>query len=94
MSPLKFFSIPIHPFTIIDPDPPHQNCLPARRKTQSHAQRRTSINFVHLEKVPGPQFVKHCFMRKEDGMKTEKDTLGNNNTVVQPQDQTPGSHEF
>jgi hypothetical protein len=41
-----------------------------------------------------PQFVKHYFMRKEDGMKTEKDILGNNNTVVWPQDPMPGSHEF
>jgi hypothetical protein len=56
--------------------------LLARRQTQSHGQRRASINFVNLEIVPKPQFVKHCFMRKEDGMKTEKDTLGNNNTAV------------
>lgn len=81
--PFKFISeiffIPFHPFTIIDPDLSHQNCLLARRQTQSHGQRRASINFVSLEMVPEPQFVKHCFMRKEDGMKTEKDTLGNNN---------------
>lgn len=32
--------------------------------------------------VPEPQCVKHCFMRNEDGMKTEKDTLGNSHTVV------------
>lgn len=71
---LSSFFIPFPPFTT-DPDPR----LLARRTSRTW---KALVSFTSLEMVPEPQCVKHCFMKKEDEMKMEKDTLGNNNTVV------------